>query len=176
MSNDAQVYRRTLLKALQRLKATGKLSFGLFGMHGERELNDDAHTAQAAQCNRGMQKRPISMHYEFFLRSLGERDLDNGVKLVQDALCEALGFDDRDVVEIYMAKRIDRENPRLIVTVKLLDYWDSGGESSLFRQPEDADGEFNLIAVVKRDTQKQPQAKPAALSSLEELIERFNWK
>lgn len=176
MSNDAQVYRRTLLKALQRLKATGKLSFGLLGMHNERELNDDAHAAQAAQYNRGAQKRPISMHYEFFLRSLGERDLDNGVKLVQDALCEALGFDDRDVVEIYMAKRIDRENPRLIVTVKLLDYWDSEGESSLFRQPEDADSEFNLLAVVKRDAQKQSQMKPAALSSLEELIERFNWK
>ncbi|MCS7254539.1 MAG: RusA family crossover junction endodeoxyribonuclease [Armatimonadota bacterium] len=173
LSNDAQVYRRTLIKALQKLKASGKLSTASFDtpkMHGEGELK---HVAHQPQCPH---RHPLSICYEFFLRSLGERDLDNGVKLVQDAICEALKFDDRDVVEIYMAKRIDRENPRLIVTIKLLDYWDSEGERSLFRQPEDADAEFDLLASVKRGSTKYPKTKATNLSSLKQLIERFNWE
>ncbi len=176
LSDDAQVYRRTLLKALQRLKAAGKLNLTSLSMVGECEPDGNANIAKAAYRGKGAHKRLISMRYEFFLRSLYERDLDNGVKLVQDAICEALGFDDRDVVEIHMAKRVDRENPRLVVLMKLLDYWDSEGESSLFRQLEDADSEFNLLTVVKRDPQKHSQAKPTTLSSLEELIERFKWE
>ena len=170
LSNDAQAYKRSLVKALSKMKANGKLSIAstyLVGHYQQSEMEG----WQKLRC-----KRLLSMRYEFFLRSIGARDLDNGVKLVQDAICEALGIDDRDVVEIYMAKRVDKENPRLVVTMKFLDFWDSSGEGSLFCRPEECDTEFDLLSCVKRELQKHAHSKQSGLSTLEELIKRFNWE
>jgi crossover junction endodeoxyribonuclease RusA len=170
LSNDAQVYKRSLVRALSKIKASGELSMTSICMGSPNQQNE-MEGWQKLRC-----KRLLSMHYEFFLRSIGARDLDNGVKLVQDAICEALGIDDRDVVEIYMAKRVDKENPRLVVTMKLLDFWDATGEGSLFCQPEECDTEFDLLSCVKRELQKHAHGKQGGLSTLEELIKRFNWE
>lgn len=172
LSNDAQVYKSSLIKALAKLKASGNLNFALLDAAG----TNNSQIASAPKISASLHKRPLSMRYEFFLHSIGSRDLDNGVKLVQDAICEALGIDDRNVVEIYMAKRVDTENPRLIVTMTLLDFWDAHGDMSLFRKPEDADAEFNLFPLVRRCLTKASYKGKHSLSSLEELIERFKWK
>lgn len=51
----------------------------------------------------------------FYLRSALRQDLDSGLKITQDAICEALELNDNRVVEIHLHKRIDRREPHLEV-------------------------------------------------------------
>ncbi len=51
----------------------------------------------------------------FYLRTALRRDLDSGLKITQDAICEALELNDNRVVEIHLHKKIDRNDPRLEV-------------------------------------------------------------
>ena len=48
------------------------------------------------------------------------RDLDGGLKIAQDALCEALGVNDNLVIEIHLSKRVNRHAPRIEVRLTAL--------------------------------------------------------
>lgn len=56
----------------------------------------------------------------FYFVSALRRDLDGGLKIAQDALCEALGINDNLVVEIHLSKRVDRHSPRIEVHLTAL--------------------------------------------------------
>ena len=58
----------------------------------------------------------------FYLRTALRRDLDSGLKITQDGICEALELNDNRVVEIHLYKRIDRKEPHLDVI--LAPCWD----------------------------------------------------
>jgi crossover junction endodeoxyribonuclease RusA len=61
-----------------------------------------------------------------FLRSLltpFKRDLDGGLKIAIDVICEALGTDDRRVVDIHLVKRIDPLRPHMDVELEILPTW-----------------------------------------------------
>ena len=66
----------------------------------------------------------LQLRLEFFFKTPQRRDLDNGLKIVQDLVCEALGVDDRNVVAVELIKRVDSQNPRLEVTVSALSSWE----------------------------------------------------
>ncbi len=55
----------------------------------------------------------ISFHFTSPLR----RDVDGGLKIAQDALCEALGLNDNRIVEIHLFKEQDSTNPRIEITL-----------------------------------------------------------
>ena len=57
------------------------------------------------------------MTIHFYFRTLLRRDLDGGLKIAQDALCEAMGINDNRVVEIHLYKALDWESPRLDCTL-----------------------------------------------------------
>jgi crossover junction endodeoxyribonuclease RusA len=59
----------------------------------------------------------------FYFETPLKRDLDGGLKITQDALCEALGLNDNRVVSIHMLKYIDPIHPRLEVELEALDEW-----------------------------------------------------
>jgi Holliday junction resolvase RusA-like endonuclease len=46
------------------------------------------------------------------------RDLDGAIKLAQDAVCGALGINDRYVHEVHAYRGVDKANPRLVVVVR----------------------------------------------------------
>jgi crossover junction endodeoxyribonuclease RusA len=46
------------------------------------------------------------------------RDLDGGLKITQDALCEALTINDNRVVDIHLVKRVDPLRPRIEVQLE----------------------------------------------------------
>lgn len=178
LSTDAQVYKRTLAKALAKLRARGVLKSMMQECPGAANgvTTDDGNSVMVTLPMKLQPNVPfLSIRYEFFLESSGRRDIDNGIKIVQDALCNGLGVDDRHVVEIYIAKRVDRNNPRLVVTIEALSFWDMDGDRSLFRKPEPADHEFDLLNVVRRHTPKRHKSNATSLSSLEQLMERFKW-
>src|SRR5262249_50558037 len=62
----------------------------------------------------------LALTITFYFRSALRRDLDGGLKIAQDALCEALGVNDNLVVEIHLSKRVDRHSPRMKVQLTAL--------------------------------------------------------
>ncbi len=55
----------------------------------------------------------LSLFIDFYFPTPMKRDLDGGLKITQDALCEALRINDNRVVDIHLVKRIDPRNPRI---------------------------------------------------------------
>lgn len=49
----------------------------------------------------------------FYFPTLLRRDIDGGLKIAQDALCEAMSLNDNRITEIHLYKTLDRDNPRL---------------------------------------------------------------
>lgn len=49
----------------------------------------------------------------FFFASPLRRDIDGGLKIAQDAICEALGLNDNRITEIHLYKHRDKTNPRM---------------------------------------------------------------
>lgn len=65
----------------------------------------------------------LRLNLTFYFPTAQRRDLDNGLKLVQDLICDALGVDDRCVVEVRLMKRVDKKAPRLEMEVEALSAW-----------------------------------------------------
>ncbi|MFB3071566.1 MAG: RusA family crossover junction endodeoxyribonuclease [Nitrospirales bacterium] len=59
------------------------------------------------------QSHYLTLSIHFYFPTLLRRDLDGGLKIAQDALCEAMGINDNRIVEIHLYKSLDRESPRL---------------------------------------------------------------
>jgi crossover junction endodeoxyribonuclease RusA len=62
----------------------------------------------------------LSLFIDFYFATPMKRDLDGGLKITQDAICEALGINDNRVVDIHLVKRIDPRNPRIEVQVETI--------------------------------------------------------
>lgn len=67
-----------------------------------------------------MQNGYLSLFIDFYFATPMKRDLDGGLKITQDALCEALGINDNRVVDIHLVKRIDPRNPRIEVQLETI--------------------------------------------------------
>jgi crossover junction endodeoxyribonuclease RusA len=61
------------------------------------ELGDETLTA--------MRSGYLSLFIDFYFATPMRRDLDGGLKIAQDALCEALQINDNRVVDIHLVKR-----------------------------------------------------------------------
>jgi crossover junction endodeoxyribonuclease RusA len=60
-----------------------------------------------------LQSKALALSIRFFFTSALRRDVDGGLKIAQDALCEGLGLNDNRIVETHLYKHVDRENPRI---------------------------------------------------------------
>ncbi len=65
----------------------------------------------------------LALFIDFYFETPLRRDLDGGLKLTQDVVCEALGTDDRRVVDIHLVKRIDPLRPRVEIELEALATW-----------------------------------------------------
>src|SRR5215831_12009806 len=112
------------------------------------------------------QRRYLALTITFYFGSVLRRDLDGGLKIAQDALCEALGVNDNLVIEIHLSKRVDRHCPRMEVQLTALPAasvsLEEGGESH--RTPP-SPGQLGSRAKRRRRKQR----------SLEELAARHKW-
>ena len=59
---------------------------------------------------RAAQEHSLDPDDPFLLSTLLRRDLDGGLKIAQDALCEAMSLNDNRVMEIHLYKALDRDN------------------------------------------------------------------
>lgn len=101
LSRDAARFKRLVRQAVSRL--------------GETELGE----AERARLRDGF----LGLYLDFYFATPLKRDLDGGLKITQDALCEALGLDDRKVVDIHLVKRIDPLRPRVEVELDAIADW-----------------------------------------------------
>jgi crossover junction endodeoxyribonuclease RusA len=71
----------------------------------------DQRTVLLAQ----LQSEWLALSIRFYFTSALRRDVDGGLKIAQDALCEGLGINDNRIVETHLYKHIDKDNPRIEV-------------------------------------------------------------
>ncbi len=59
----------------------------------------------------------LALSVRFYFTSRLRRDVDGGLKIAQDALCEGLGINDNRIVETHLYKDLDKLNPRIEITL-----------------------------------------------------------
>ena len=65
----------------------------------------------------------LALFLDFYFATPLKRDLDGGLKITQDAICEVLGLNDNRVVDIHLSKHIDPLHPHLYVELEALPDW-----------------------------------------------------
>lgn len=65
----------------------------------------------------------LALFLAFYFETPLKRDLDGGLKITQDAICESLGLNDNRIVTIHLVKYIDPLQPHVEVELEALDEW-----------------------------------------------------
>jgi len=65
----------------------------------------------------------LALFLDFYFSTPLKRDLDGGLKITQDSLCEGLGINDNRVVDIHLVKHIDPLHPHLYVELEAIPEW-----------------------------------------------------
>lgn len=81
------------------------------------------------------QKGYLAFTFQFYFESPLRRDLDGGLKILLDTLCDALGVDDNRVVDLHLSKRIDPLRPRVAVQIEALPTWNFDDEYTYLGPP-----------------------------------------
>ncbi len=68
---------------------------------------------------RAARDRRLALTIHFYFPTLLRRDIDGGLKITQDALCDAMTLNDNRIMELHLYKTVDRDNPRLECTLTL---------------------------------------------------------
>lgn len=102
LSKDSRRYKKEVHKAIRRLRVEGVISDEL-----------------VAALRRGF----IGLFIDFYFETPHRRDLDGGLKITQDAICDALEVNDNRVVDVHLVKRIDPLRPRIEVELEAIADW-----------------------------------------------------
>ncbi len=73
----------------------------------------------------------LALFLDFYFTTPLKRDLDGGLKITLDALCENLDLNDNRVVDIHLTKHIDPLHPHLYVELEALPDWQFDREYKL---------------------------------------------
>lgn len=99
------------------------VAYRLLEMHWDDRLSD--------LFLEGARRGHLSLLLSFYFETPLRRDLDSGLKIVQDAVVsKGLGVDDSRVVDVRLLKRIDPLRPRVEVSIDVVDCWDWEGEDT----------------------------------------------
>ncbi|RMH03419.1 MAG: RusA family crossover junction endodeoxyribonuclease [Nitrospirae bacterium] len=71
------------------------------------------HLPERRTLLQALQTHYLSLSLNLYLPSLLRPDIDAGLKITQDAICEALSLNDNRIVEVHLYKRQDLQNPRM---------------------------------------------------------------
>ncbi len=79
------------------------------------------------------QQSHLALLLDFYFATPLKRDLDGGLKITQDALCEGLKLNDNRVVDIHLMKHIDPLHPHLYVELEAISDWHFDNEYILLK-------------------------------------------
>ena len=105
--------RRVLSKASRQFKKEARKA--IRHLRGEGVISD----ALVAALREGF----VGLFIDFYFETPRRRDLDGGLKITQDAICDALGVNDNRVVDVHLVKRIDPLRPRIEVELEAIPDW-----------------------------------------------------
>jgi len=60
-----------------------------------------------------LENHTLSLSLRFHFKTALRRDLDGGLKIAQDAICQAIDLNDNRITEIHLHKDLDSVRPRL---------------------------------------------------------------
>jgi len=76
-----------------------------------------AQSPVKASLMKQLQAGPLAFSIRFFFTTALRRDVDSGLKIAQDAVCEGLGLNDNRIVETHLYKQVDKHHPRIEVSL-----------------------------------------------------------
>lgn len=93
----------------------------------KRQVRDTLHTLSQQgvlhdELHNQFRQSYLALFLDFYFATPLKRDLDGGLKITQDALCEALGLNDNRVVDIHLMKHIDPLHPHLYLELEAIDW------------------------------------------------------
>jgi len=103
LSRSGREYKQEAGKAIRRLRAEGQIPDALV---------------------QALQHGFVSLFIDFYFTTPNRRDLDGGLKITQDAICDALEVNDNRVVDLHLVKRIDPLRPRIEVELEAIESWE----------------------------------------------------
>ncbi len=148
LSWEAKRYKKKTIERLKRLVVRGWLP---------KELLE------------ALRRAYLSLSFDFYFKTSLRRDLDGGLKIAQDVLCQAFAINDNRVVQALLNKRIDPTNPRLEVEVRSLPAWEFTPEPTSADPPEGL--LFDLSHGLLRRGRTAGRER-----SLEELARSLGWE
>ncbi len=84
---------------------------------GQQILLALARSPQRHALLKTLRASDLALSIRFYFTSRLRRDVDGGLKIAQDALCEGLGINDNRIVETHLYKDIDKLNPRIEIAL-----------------------------------------------------------
>jgi crossover junction endodeoxyribonuclease RusA len=102
LSKASRTYKKEAGKIIRRLRAEGVVSDELVA---------------------ALREGYVGLFIDFFFETPRRRDLDGGLKIAQDSICDALGVNDNRVVDVHLVKRIDPLKPRIEVELEAILDW-----------------------------------------------------
>lgn len=66
-----------------------------------------------------LETHALSLSLRFHFKTALRRDLDGGLKIAQDAICQAIDLNDNRITEIHLHKDLDGHRPRLECTLAI---------------------------------------------------------
>jgi crossover junction endodeoxyribonuclease RusA len=107
LSKESRRYKKEVGRAIRRLRADGTIPGALV-------------TA--------LRQGFVGLFIDFYFETPLRRDLDGGLKIAQDAICEALEMNDNRVVDLHLVKRMDPLRPHIEVELEAIPTWEFGAE------------------------------------------------
>ena len=98
------------------LSSTGRQYKSAVGKHLSAILHQSPHRADFFE---GLGTQALSLSIRFYFKTALRRDLDGGLKISQDAICQAISLNDNRITEIHLHKDLDPIRPRMECTLTL---------------------------------------------------------
>ncbi len=98
------------------LSASGRHYKSAVGKHVSALIHLSPHRADFFE---GLGNHLLSLSIRFYFKTALRRDLDGGLKIAQDAICQAISLNDNRITQIHLHKDTDATRPRMECTLTL---------------------------------------------------------
>jgi crossover junction endodeoxyribonuclease RusA len=98
------------------LSSIGRHYKSAVGKHLSAILHQSPHRADFFE---GLGSHAVTLSIRFYFKTALRRDLDGGLKIAQDAICQAISLNDNRITEIHLHKDSDAARPRMECTLAL---------------------------------------------------------
>lgn len=109
------------------------------------------------------QNNLLGVYMTFYFTTPMRRDVDGGVKITLDTIATALGFDDRNVVDMHLTKQIDPLHPRVEIEIETIHDWTFDREYVVLVNDaeEPADDDYPVVEEVEAEVDAEDDAPTA---------------